>query len=528
MPLNILNWTLALSPVLVLLGGILLRGWKTSKAGAFSWFVAVFIAWRFFNCDARLLALANSKGMSLALYVLLIIWSAIFLYNVVEGAGAIKVISGAMQRVSEDGLVQCLLLAWCFSSLLQGIAGFGVPVAVVAPIMVEMGFNPAIAVSACLVGHSWSISFGSMGSSYNSIQLVTGIPGEVIGPCMAMVFSVAIFSTGFAVSHIYAGAKGLKKGLPLVLLVGTVMSFALWFMNRIGIAQLATLMAGAGGCLVLGVWALIHREGQSCPKLGRAVETGETEMVFGRAASPYFAVIFLTLFSQLPGLKKALAPYSIGLDYPAVQTGMGYAVAAIAKYSKIQLFSHPAPILFLSALFGCWVYGRKKGALSRGYGKMMADSARATVQKCVPTTVGIVTMVMMALVMSDSGMTNLIARGVAGLFGKIYPIASPFVGALGTFITGSNTNSNIMFGVLQYDTALLLGESGVLLAAAQSVGGSLGVSISPSTIMMGTSNVGIGGRESEIMGKTIRYCLASIALVGVFVWILAKYRVYGQ
>lgn len=516
MPIDgLLYWLLAAAPVFALLGGILFLKWEASRVGAISWFIGIFVAYAFFGANARLLALANAKGVALSLYVLLIIWSAIFLYNVAEGAGAVKTISHTMQKVSDDRLIQCLLLAWCFSSLLQGIAGFGVPVAVVAPIMVGMGFDPIVSVAACLVGHSWSISFGSMGSSYNAIQLVTDLPGEVIGPTMAVVFSVAVFSTGFSVLHIHDGMRGVRKGVFPVFVVGSAMSFVLWLMNVVGIAQIATLAAGMSGCALLTLACLRPQKKTPPPAIP------EDGMGIHAAASPYYAVVLLTLFSQVPTLRTALKPYFWGLDFPSASTTLGHAVEAVSAYSKIQFFSHPAPILLASAIFGAFFY-TFLGASAGGTLASLRAAGGKTVRKCVPTSVGIVTMVMMAIVMSDTGMTNCIARGVAAFFGRAYPLVSPFVGTLGTFITGSNTNSNVMFGMMQYETAAVLGQSAVLMAAAQSVGGSLGVAIAPSTILMGATNVGAGGRESEIMGRTIRYGILNTALVGIFVWFLGR------
>lgn len=152
MELSLVNWLLAISPVLVLLFCILVLKWEAAKSGAMAWFAAIVVALTCFGAGAQLLALASSKGISLSLYVLLIIWGAVFLYNIANEAGAIKMIGSVMTKVTDDKLYQCLLLAWCFTSVLQGLAGFGVPIAVVAPIMVVMGFEPLTAVSACLIG----------------------------------------------------------------------------------------------------------------------------------------------------------------------------------------------------------------------------------------------------------------------------------------------------------------------------------------------------------------------------------------
>lgn len=517
------NWLLAFLPVLLLLGSILFLKWEAAKAGAIAWFASLAVACSLFGADARLLALANSKGISLSIFVLLIIWGAVFLYNVADKAGAIKVIGSTLEKVTDDKLLRCLLFAWCFTSVLQGLAGFGVPVAVVAPIMVIMGYTPLTAVAACLVGHSWSISFGSMGSSYIAIQLVTGVPGEIIGPVMALLFSIAVFTTGFGVAHIYGGMEGVRRAVPYVIPAGLAMSATLWLANIIGTAQLASLLAAMSGSAVLGTfgWRASRAQKRAEPEKDAptvdAPRSSAQVMSFNTVSLPYYLVIGLSILAQIPPIKAALKGYYLGLDYPALTTAMGFAVKAETAYSKIQIFSHPAPMLFISALIGYCVYVRI-GSVDRG---ILAKAAAETVKKCVPTSVGILLMVMMALVMIDSGMTYYIARGIAGMLREYYGLLAPCVGVLGTFITGSNTNSNIMFGALQYETATLLGKSGILFAAAQSLGGSIGVSIAPSTIMMGASNVGLNGQESAIMRITARYCLFSVVMTGLVVWILS-------
>jgi lactate permease len=195
---------------------------------------------------------------------------------------------------------------------------------------------------------------------------------------------------------------------------------------------------------------------------------------------------------------------------------------AAPNYAKIQFFSHPMLILLTAALFGAVIYPMS-GKCSHSSAELLRAAAKKTAAKCVPMSVGITTIVMMALVMTDSGMTNFLARGIAETFGRAYPLASPFIGALGTFITGSNTNSNVMFGMMQYETAAALGKSAVLMAASQSVGGSLSVAISPSTVMTGAANVGIGkGGENEILARTIRYWLINVSLAGFIVWFMGR------
>ncbi|WP_371367980.1 Glycolate permease GlcA [Sporomusa rhizae] len=512
--LTFTNWILAFLPILVLLSTILLFNWGAPKSGAVSWFTAVAIGLLAFGGDARLLALANSKGMAMSLYVLLIIWGAVFLYNFVEKNGAIKVIGDTMVKVTEEKLLQCLLMSWCFASFMQGIAGFGVPVAVVAPIMLVMGFSPAVAAATCLVGHSWSISFGSMGSSYYTIQLVTKIPGEVIGPWMAVLFAVPIYATGIAVCHIFGGFTAVKKGLPAVLITGTVMAFMCWLMNKLGAAQLATLIPALFGCgtMVILARTIYRHEADGSTKWGE-----KPYMNFNMAFSPYYILIALCIMTQIKSIANFFAPYTWGLSYPAMTTAAGFAVKAEKMYSKINIFSHPAPLLLTAALCGYIIFkmfGKWKDGAA-------GEALKATFSQCVPTSIGITTMVMMALIMNDTGMTSLLAQGIAEATGVLFPIFSPFIGVLGAFLTGSNTNSNVMFGALQFETAKVLGISTVVMCAVQSVGGSVGCSIAPSKVLIGSATVGLEGRESEIMNRTIPYCIIISLLVGINAWIFA-------
>ncbi len=130
-------------------------------------------------------------------------------------------------------------------------------------------------------------------------------------------------------------------------------------------------------------------------------------------------------------------------------------------------------------------------------------------------------MVGMAVVMTHAGMTNLLAQGLSLSFGPIYPLISPFIGALGAFITGSNNNSNVLFAVLQMNTAQLLGLPVPLILGAQTAGGSLGSIMAPAKVIVGCSTVGLQKEEGRVVGKVIAYGLLPVAVVAAAVWVMA-------
>jgi lactate permease len=135
-------------------------------------------------------------------------------------------------------------------------------------------------------------------------------------------------------------------------------------------------------------------------------------------------------------------------------------------------------------------------------------------------------MVMMALVMADAGMMNLIADGLRALVGPAFPLLSPFLGVLGAFMTGSNTNSNVAMGVLQVETAAALGLVPALIAAAQSVGGSIGAGVSPDKAAIGASAAGIQGQEAAIMRRALPYALLATLVVGIEVLALTRLTLF--
>ena len=524
--LNVANVVLSALPILLLIASILALKWSAPRAGAIAWLVVAVLALAFFGADTSLLAIASSKGLSLSLFVLSIIWTSVLLYNVIDKLGGIEAIGNTMTRLVADPLAQALVVGWAFAGFMQAIAGFGVPVAVVTPLLALMGFSPARAAAIVLIGHSWAVSFGSMGSSYYTIQLVTGIDGDVIGPQMAGLFALPVILTGLAVAHLEGGIASVRRGAPAIMVMGTSMALGVWVMAYLGLPQIAAMVPGLLGC---GVGWLVARtplmgahteEATPAPRPAAADHDPNAKdgPGFHLAFLPYYLLLLLSVLSQVPAVKEFGAPLRWGLDYPGIETALGFAVEPQGSYAPIRLLRHPAPLILLSLAVTYLVYrsmGRwRPGAASAAFGR--------TYTQCVPTSIGVATMVMMALVMTDTGMTALLGRTIANGTGPAFALFSPYIGVLGTFMTGSNTNSNVMFGALQVETANALGIGEVTVASVQSIGGALGSAIAPAKVLVGTAIVGLSGRESEVLRRTIPYCLGIVLLVGLEAWILVN------
>ena len=321
--LNVANVVLAAVPIVILIVTMLVSAlkWSAPKAGAVAWLAAAGLALLVFGADERVLAIGSSKGLSLSLFVLTIIWTSVMLYNVIERINGITVIGRTITGLVRDPLAQALVVGWAFSGLIQGVAGFGLPIAVVAPFMVMIGFRPATAVAITLVGHAWAVTFGSLGSSYYTIQLVSGLDERELGVQMAAMFALPTILTGFAVAHLQGGLASLRRGALAVLVMGAAMSLGLWVTAFLGAFQVASVVGALVGCVVgwwisrVPVFGLRGRnQNDAAPDVNHVDEKGG--IGFHTAFLPYYLLFGLSLLSQLPPVRELGSSLYFGLDYP--------------------------------------------------------------------------------------------------------------------------------------------------------------------------------------------------------------------
>jgi lactate permease len=512
MPLTFGTWLLAFLPVLVVLILMLGLRWGGSKAGAVSWFAAVVIAVVFFGAGFNLLAYSQVKAILLSLDVLYIIWTALLLFHIADEAGAVRMIGQALPRLTGDRTMQGLLLGWLFASFLQGMGGFGVPV-------VGLGFSPVKAVIMACIGHGWAVNFGSLATSFQTLMAVTGLPGELLAPESSLLLGISSFACGGVVAFVAGGWRGLRHTLPAVFLLSAVMGITQHLLVTNGLWTLGAT-GGAMAGLVVGVLLTrlpVYRHARA--EDGLEGQTPTKLLGFKQLALAFSAYIVLVVLAfalnLIQPINTALNSVSFNLHFPQLETALGWVTPAEAG-RKIVLFGHPGAMLLYASIIAYLIYARagylKPGALGRILGKVGRGA--------VNSSLGIIAMVGMAVIMSHSGMTNLLAQGLSQSFGAAYPVISPFIGALGAFLTGSNNNSNVLFAGLQMRTAQLLGLSVSLTLASQTAGGSLGSVMAPAKVIVGCSTVGLGDNEGVVMGKILLYGLIPVALVAVVVVLL--------
>jgi len=208
----------------------------------------------------------------------------------------------------------------------------------------------------------------------------------------------------------------------------------------------------------------------------------------------------------LPPVRDFLGQVVIRVQFPELTTTRGWVTPA-GEGRTLNLFGHAGALLVYASLVTYGLF-RRQGRYAPGTARRIA---RAVVRRAARSSLGIAAMVGMAVTMEHAGMTHLLANGMAQVAGPVFPLVAPFIGALGAFMTGSNTNSNVVFGGLQQHVATLVGVSPLIILAAQTAGGAVGSMFAPAKVIVGCSTVELGGQEGPVLRATMRYGLAIVA-----------------
>lgn len=509
---------LALLPIAIIL--ILMVGyrWGAARAGGAGYLSALLIGMLFFGAGPQVLAYAHARALLLSIDVLLIVWAAFLLYRVVDEAGAIKTIGQALPHLTADRGMQALVIGWVFASFLQGVGGFGVPVAVISPILVGLGFAPLAAVIIPSLGHGWAVTFGSLGSSFQALMAATGLPSEQLAGPAAFFLGISCPVIGWQVAHVAQGWGAVRRLFIPVLLLSAGMALAQYFGAIAGLWNISAFLGGLAG-LAIAI-PLAYRNRNNHAEADAAAPTHQLDIrKLLIALSGYAGLILITLAIQLiPSLHDWLGQVRLQVQFPAVSTALGYETPAGLGRS-IPIFRHTGSILLYASFFAYWIY-RRAGLYSAGASSRIMVG---TLHRVMSSSVSIASMVSMAVIMENSGMTDTLARGLAEGTGRFFPLFAPWIGALGAFMTGSNTNSNVVFGMLQLRTAEITGYSVAIILAAQTAGAALASVMAPTKVVVGASTAGMAGKEGEVLRKLIPYTVQLVLLIslltGLSLWL---------
>jgi len=532
---------LALFPILLII--VLMTGfrWSARNAMPLGWLSAVLIGWLGWHMNLQWIAASTLAGFINAFDILLIVFGAILLLQMLRKSGGIASIALSLSSVSEDRRVQVILIAWLMGSFFEGAAGFGTPAAIAAPLLVGLGFPPLIAVITALVADSTAVSFGAAGipiiGGFANLEGVADIPA-------GMAFAEYLYAIGAqaALLHLCVGsfmalvivcitvqiAEGsLNKAWevwPMALyggLVFTVPQFLIgWFIGP----ELASLL---GGLIGLFVFAFTTSRGFLVPKNNwyfpdssqwpdrwkSTMSTGKNSreepaaMPAWRAWLPYVLVGLILLVGRLPdlGITPLLKQFTISWDE---------ILGTTLSQGIVPLYNPGLLPFVLIALLIPLLHGLEF--------KEAAKAAKETFSTIGPAAVALCFAVGMVYVMVNSGSTQqtdsmliVLAKAAANAGADAWYLLAPVVGILGTFVSGSNAVSDIMFGIFQYNTAVNAGLPPVQVLALQAVGGAAGNMICIHNVVAASATVGLVGQEGYIIRKNALISLGYALLAGL-------------
>ncbi|MCQ4279880.1 L-lactate permease [Pseudomonas stutzeri] len=542
----------------LVLAGVLLIGfrWPAKYAMPLVFVLTALIGLLAWDMTFNRVLASTLQGLILTAAILWIIFGAILLLNTLKHSGGIASIRRGFANVSPDKRVQVLIVAWLFGCFIEGASGFGTPAAVAAPLLVALGFPALTAVVLGMMVQSTPVSFGAVGTPI-LVGVAGGLDQATLGGQMTTlgsswdVFFQLIYSR-VAIIHALCGIlmplimicimtrffgrnRSWGEGLamaPFAIFTGLafVIPYAAAgvflgpeFPSMIGaLVGLAIVVpaAKAGFLLPKTSWDFAPASEWPVEWMGKIEMkiddvAGRTPISVPMAWAPYLLLaIFLVMSRIFPELKAALMSVSFGWKDILGETGVS---------GTLEPLYLPGGILCMVVLVTFFLH------------RMKAAQLGAAISESSKTLLGagfvLIFTIPMVRILINSGVNGsdlvsmpvAMAQLVANSVGGVYPFFSPAVGALGAFIAGSNTVSNLMLSQFQYNTASLLGLSGALMVALQSVGAAAGNMIAIHNVVAASATVGLLGREGITLRKTMLPTLyylvmaGSIGLIGFYV-----------
>ncbi|MDO2950941.1 L-lactate permease [Aeromonas simiae] len=540
----------AFSPILV--AAVLLVGlnWPAKRAMPIAFLLTVFIAlWGWQMSPTRVFA-STLQGLIITVTVLWIVFGAILMLNTLKHTGAITAIRSGFTNISPDRRIQAIIIAWCFGAFIEGASGFGTPAAIAAPLLVAIGFPALAAVLLGMMIQSTPVSFGAVGTPI-LVGINKGLDSQAIGQTLSAGGSswdiyLQQVTTNVALIHATVGTlmpvlmvmmltrffgrnRSWTEGLailPFAIFAGLAFTVPYALTGMLLGPEFPSLIGGLVG-LALVVTAARH--GFLVPKtqwdfapekewpaewLGSIKldlkDSAARPMSLMLAWLPYVALALLLVASRVsPEFKASLLSVSLAFTDLMGEKGVS---------ASIEPLYLPGGLLVLCALLATLIQSRSLAP----FGKAMGESGR--------TLIGagfvLIFTVPMVRIFINSGVNGAelasmpvtTANFAAGLVGEFFPALSATIGALGAFIAGSNTVSNMMFSQFQFEVAQTLGVSTAAMLALQAVGAAAGNMIAIHNVVAASATVGLLGREGATLRKTALptlYYLLATGLIGL-------------
>ena len=519
-----LSTLLAAIPVGVLMGLIAAGKLRVHLAAMLALVIALLVAIIGYRMPASAAVASAGYGVTFGLMpVGWMILNLLFLYNMTVEKGWFDALRHSFTRLAPDPRIQLLLVAFCFGSFFEGIAGFGAPVAVTAALLIQLGFKPLESCCLALIANTAPVAFGSLGIPIITLNEVTGL-GELKLSQMAgrqlPIFS-AIIPTWIIMA--YGGWRAVRDIWPATLTAGVsfaIMQFVISnyhgpMLVDIGSALFATLAM----VILLKVW---KPHASTIVPLSDAPASDSDTRPRKRAWVPWILLVSVVFVWSQPAVKKSLdGLFSRDLPVPSLHEGVVRTPPVISPDApakpekavyKLNLLSTTGTGILIAAIAAGFVMGFSP--------RRMLKIWLQTLVKIRLSLITIASMLALGFVTKYSGADATLGLALAKT-GWLYPFFGTLLGWLGVALTGSDTASNVLFGSLQTVTAQQVGVSPILMASANSVGGVMGKMVDAQSIVVASTAASVFGQESAILRRVFWHSIILAAMVGVLVFLQA-------
>jgi lactate permease len=496
--------------VLLLLGVVRRPAWQAALAGLIVGFVVAVFAWQM---PIHLAVQSVCNGAVFALWpVMWIVVNGLLLYNIAVQSGRFEAFrSWIVTNLPQDRRIVLIVIGFCFGALLEGICGFGTPVAITSALLILLGFPALEALVFVLIFNTAPVAFGALGAPVTVLGAVTDLPAGVLAQMIGRQLPFMALILPFYVMALYGGWRSVRALWPILLVAGGSFGLMQFIASNYINYTLTDVMSSLGSLLItllfLKVWRPRADPEFAIKEAPAAADRVRNNVPAWQGWLPWLivsaVVILWTSFKvasigqqaiSWPGLHKMIAitlyhdkPYAAVWTFQPLATGTAVLVAAILTAILVRL----SPAVFLRCV---------------GH----------TIRQAWVAIVTVMLIVGLAYLMNYSGLAYTLGLGAAST-GQLFILFSPFLGWLAVFLSGSDTSGNALFGNLQVVAAKQLQLNPILFAATNSSGGVMGKMISPQNIATGVAVTNLKGREGDVVARTFIHSIVLTTLLALLV-----------
>lgn len=503
---------------------------KTHWCALISLIAAILIAVVGFKMPVTLSLLATGQGIIFALIpIIYIIIAAVWLYNLTEVSGRSKDLRAVFNTIGKGDIrVQALIVAFSFCGLLEGLAGFGAPVAIVAAMLVSLGLRPVKAAVVTIVGNAINVGYGAMAIPVTTAGRLGGQNPLLVATDMGHLSWIIACFVPLILLWILDGGRGIAQLWPLALISGIATAAGHFVTTGFSYeltAVLASLIGLSASYVFLLVWT------PKTPDEYRSDDAQEDRPDGSRiilALLPYVLVVAVIALTKLwkigIDIDSTFKATDIKIPVPGLHGVLvdanGQAVSS--SIYTFQFLSNPGTWIFVTAIAVAFIYGRTS---SGGRFPMTFGKGIATLFKTISTLkISILTICLvmgLAYVMNMSGQTSAIGAALATT-GIFFAFLSPILGWLGTAVAGSATSAGALFANLQSTAAQIAGLDPATLLAGNTIGGGIGKIVSPQNLTIAATSINEPGSEAEILKKAAPYSIGLLLILCVLIFLASQ------